>query len=117
MEWLLIGIGGALGSLARYVLGRIILHRQKGSFPFGTFLINISGAFLLGILANLHIVQNLYYLLCEGFLGAYTTFSTFMYEGVTLINGNHFKNALIYIVGSVCIGVLGYFCGAWIAGK
>ncbi len=114
MELLLIGIGGALGSLARYALGVFIAHRQRGPFPVGTFLINISGAFLLGVVSSLHIGQNLYLLLGEGFLGAYTTFSTFMYEGVTLLKGRHRLNALVYILSSIILGIIGYATGVFI---
>ena len=115
MEWLLIGIGGALGSLARYELGRIIAHKQHGTFPIGTFIINISGALLLGLVSNLPTGQNLYFLFADGFLGAYTTFSTFMYEGVTLIKGNHRKNAAVYIAASIILGIIGYSIGVGLA--
>ncbi len=111
MDLVLVGIGGALGSLTRYQLGRFISQRSGSSFPIGTFLINISGAILLGFLTGLDTPENIGLLLGDGFLGAYTTFSTFMYEGFQLFQGNRTRNALTYIAGSLLIGVLGFVLG------
>jgi CrcB protein len=111
MAYLLIAIGGTLGSLSRYTLGRIISETTKINMPVGTFFINITGAILLGILMSLDPGRNVLMLFGEGFLGAYTTFSTFMYEGFTLIQENEKTNALIYIVGSLVTGVLGFLLG------
>ncbi len=111
MDLIIVGIGGALGSLTRYQLGRFISQRSGSSFPIGTFLINISGAILLGFLTGLDTPENIGLLFGDGFLGAYTTFSTFMYEGFRLFQGNRTRNALIYIAGSLIIGVLGFVLG------
>jgi len=111
MQYLLVGIGGALGSLARFKLGLLVSNRVKGVFPWGTFIINILGAFLLGILITAGIGENLYLLLADGFLGAYTTFSTFMYEGFNLFGDNKKLNAIVYISASVIIGIIGFIGG------
>lgn len=111
MTYILIGIGGAFGSLARYVLGKVISKSAKSVFPFGTFIINITGAILLGLVSSRGVSSNVYHLLADGFLGAYTTFSTFMYEGFNLFQGKRWLNACIYIVGSVILGILGYIVG------
>ena len=116
MDFVFVGIGGALGSLARYQLGRFISQRSFSSFPTGTFLINISGAILLGFLTGLDAPESMGLLLGDGFLGAYTTFSTFMYEGFQLFRGNRMLNALTYIAGSLIIGVLGFVLGYLSAG-
>lgn len=116
MGLVFVGIGGALGSLARYQLGRFISQRSGSPFPIGTFLINISGAILLGFLTGLDTTENIGLLLGDGFLGAYTTFSTFMYEGFQLFRGNRMLNALTYIAGSLIIGVLGFVLGYLSAG-
>ena len=116
MGLVFVGIGGAIGSLARYQLGRLISQRSGSSFPIGTFLINISGAILLGFLTGLDTPENIGLLLGDGFLGAYTTFSTFMYEGFQLFRGNRTLNALTYIAGSLIIGVLGFVLGYLSAG-
>jgi len=111
MNLILVGLGGALGSLARYQLGKMISCRQKSTFPFGTFIINITGAILLGMLSNFDFQNNLYLLLGDGFLGAYTTFSTFMYEGFNLFKNNEKLNALVYIILSIVLGLIGYALG------
>ena len=111
MNLILVGLGGSLGSLARYQLGKIISSRSSTSFPIGTFVINITGAILLGILSSLDFHKNIYFLLGDGFLGAYTTFSTFMYEGFNLFKDNEKLNALIYITFSIILGLIGYALG------
>ncbi|NTV89718.1 MAG: fluoride efflux transporter CrcB [Clostridiales bacterium] len=111
MEFLYVGVGGALGALARYQLGKMISAKAKSSFPVGTFIINITGAILLGLACGLGTGGNLYLLLADGFLGAYTTFSTFMYEGFDMFRGNKRKNAVVYVAGSFIIGVAGFVLG------
>ena len=110
MEYLIIGFGGALGSLARYRIGKWIDGRTEFSFSFGTFLINITGAFLLGVCVGLNLNQNLLLFLATGFLGAYTTFSTFMYEGFYLFKRNKMIS-VIYISSSVIFGVIAFILG------
>jgi CrcB protein len=111
MNLFLVGIGGAFGSLARYQLGKVISDRCKPTFPIYTFIINITGAFLLGLLSSLDAGKSIYLLLGDGFLGAYTTFSTFMYEGFSLFKDNKKLNAAIYIAGSFLVGIIGYALG------
>ncbi|QHQ59476.1 fluoride efflux transporter CrcB [Anaerocolumna sedimenticola] len=108
MDLIFVGIGGALGSLTRYQAGKMISRKSGISFPIGTFLINITGAILLGIVSSLDTGKNVYLLFGDGFLGAYTTFSTFMYEGFQLFQDNKKLNALIYILSSLVLGILGY---------
>jgi CrcB protein len=116
MELIFIGVGGALGSLARYGLGRWIAKTSKSAYPAGTFLINITGAVLLGLLGGLNLTESISLLLADGFLGAYTTFSTFMYEGFRLFRDSKVKNAVAYIVSTLALGVLGYFIGYYLGG-
>jgi CrcB protein len=111
MSYLVVGIGGTLGSLTRYILGKVISRRVKSKFPIGTFIINITGALLLGIVSSVGFKGNVYLLLADGFLGAYTTFSTFMYEGFNLFQGKEELNAFIYILGSLMMGVVGFILG------
>ncbi len=115
MELFLIAAGGAAGSAARYSIGKWIAQRGSASFPWGTFFVNATGAVLLGLVIGLNPGQNAYYLLAEGFLGAYTTFSTFMYEGFEIFRDNEKKNAVFYILFSLAVGIAGYFAGAAIA--
>ena len=85
----LVGLAGACGALARYLLGRFIVTRTSSALPWGTMLINVSGALLIGLIAGLtsrHALTPLVQtVLATGFLGGYTTFSTMSWEGVQLL--------------------------------
>jgi fluoride exporter len=112
MIWL-IGLGGSLGAAARFILGKMInnsVHHRVPFFPLGTWVINSTGSFLLGVLANLHlsnqISEGIWFFGGIGFCGAYTTFSTFGYETITLLQDNKIKVAILYITTSVILGVV-----------
>ncbi|MHC6180097.1 fluoride efflux transporter CrcB [Clostridium sp. JNZ X4-2] len=111
MNYLLVGTGGILGSIARYGIGKAILTHSNSRFPIGTFIINITGAIMLGALTSAQIDTNIYSFLGDGFLGAYTTFSTFMYEGFNLFKDNEKLNAFMYILSSIIIGIIGFSIG------
>lgn len=111
MGILLVGLGGALGSMARYAIGRKLSEISSTWIPLGTFFVNITGAILLGIVSSIGMEGNMILLLGDGFLGAYTTFSTFMYEGFNLFKEDQKKNALFYITGSFILGVMGFIIG------
>lgn len=116
MELLLVCAGGAAGSLLRYWVGRLILKRGGYRFPVGTFAVNMSGALLLGIVSALDVSRSTWLLLAEGTLGAYTTFSTFMFEGVALFHNNRKRSALIYIIFTMVLGLIS-FCAGFAAVK
>lgn len=111
MIWL-IGLGGSLGAAARFLLGNLIKNRVKSvhSFPIGTWVINVTGSFLLGLLANLHLTNQLsdwvWFFCGVGFCGAYTTFSTFGYETITLLQANRPKVASVYVITSLIVGAV-----------
>ncbi len=111
MDILYVGIGGALGSIVRYRIGRAIARKLGSGFPWGTFIINLSGAVLLGLASSFDADKNVQLLLADGFLGAYTTFSTFMYEGFQLFRDDRRKNAFVYIAGTFLLGVIGFAIG------
>ncbi|MPQ32851.1 fluoride efflux transporter CrcB [Clostridium estertheticum] len=112
MTYMLVAVGGAAGSLVRYSLGKFISEKSKHSFPIGTFIINITGALLLGIVSTIGVSSNITLLLGDGFLGAYTTFSTFMYEGFNLFKEKEKLNAFIYILCTLILGIVGYVIGS-----
>ena len=116
MDLLFVGIGGGAGAICRFQLAKIISEKFNRDFPLGTFLINISGALCLGLAMSMDPGGRLYLLLGDGFLGAYTTFSTFMYEGFQLFQGKDQLNAFVYILGTLLFGILGYTLG-YIFGK
>lgn len=111
MDLILVGIGGAAGSLCRFELARLMAGKSTTAFPFGTFIINITGAILLGIVIGINPGNNAYLLLGDGFLGAFTTFSTFMYEGFNLFADNKRRSAFAYIAITLLLGVLGFGLG------
>jgi CrcB protein len=104
-------MGGAFGGISRYLVGRLLSRSEGQRLPVGTFAVNIAGAFLLGLLTSVNPEGRAYLLLGDGFLGAFTTFSTFMYEGFHLLKGGERKNAAAYIGGSLVVGLAGYALG------
>jgi CrcB protein len=113
-------VGGGLGALARYGAGRIVGERYSGMFPLGTCLINVTGCFLLGLLATVasaHAHTGLVLaLLATGFLGGYTTFSTYALEGVVLFMDGARMIAFWSLSLPVVFGLLGAAAGA-LAGR
>ena len=106
----LVGLAGAMGALARYLIGRLVAERTASTFPWGTLCINVSGAFLIGLIAGLTTRKLLAPLaqtvLATGFLGGYTTFSTMSLECVQLIRGGSRRQSLLYLGGNVVPGLL-----------
>ncbi len=113
-----------MGSLTRYLLGRAIVQRfPNAQFAVGTFVINVTGSFLIGLLMTFFIERwrmpssYLQMLLVIGFLGGYTTFSSFEYDGYLSVRGGHSLIAFLYLAGSVVAGFGAVFLGAWLAAK
>lgn len=111
MDWILIGLGAGLGSVLRFEIGRRMARRHMKLKIFATFTVNLSGAFLLGLLVGLSLEGLWWNLLADGVLGGFTTFSTFMVEGVQLINNNRVANALLYFSSTVVFGILAFSIG------
>src|SRR5256885_5759499 len=104
-------IGGGLGSVTRYALGTAISSRFGGRFPLGTLVINVTGSFLIGLLMALFTERlqphpNLRLLLVVGFLGGYTTFSTFEYETFRAVQDGGKWIGLLNVAGSVVLGYI-----------
>ena len=121
-QYLFIAFGGALGAVARYVVGSWVTRLTGGTFPWGTFVINVTGCFILGVVATLlaeRVLSNPNWrpMITIGFVGAYTTFSTYEYETAQL--GSSFQ-AFANLVGSVIAGYGAVWVGIqlahWIAG-
>lgn len=126
LPYLLVGIGGFLGANARFVIARWTGDVVETQFPLGTFIINVSGSFLLGVVGTLvaeKLVPNsdeVRLALGVGFLGAYTTFSTFEFETHALFDDGSWLTATTNIVGSLFIGLLAVRAGivaakAWLS--
>ncbi|MER3480554.1 MAG: fluoride efflux transporter CrcB [Meiothermus sp.] len=114
-RYLLVMLGGAIGAGLRYGLGAWIQGLTGPSFPWSTLVINVSGSFLIGVVLRLSLEGNLStearLFLAVGILGGYTTFSTFSYETLTLIQQGEWLRALLYVTGSVVLG----FGAVWLA--
>ncbi|MFZ5755152.1 MAG: fluoride efflux transporter CrcB [Bacillota bacterium] len=111
-----IALGGALGALGRYFLSTWIYERGEYIFPWGTFVVNMLGCFLLGLVyvlgvEKLVINPNTRAFLAVGFLGAFTTFSTFSLETLNIIKNGQIKIALLNGAGSLLIGLVAVWLG------
>jgi CrcB protein len=114
MRYLCVLGGGAVGSLLRYVAGVAIMSRWSGRFPIATFLINVTGSFAIGLLASLladSTNPNWRPLLITGLLGGFTTFSSFEWETLAAARGGAGGIALLYVLGSVVIGLAACWLG------
>ena len=119
MQYLLIGLGGFFGANARFLVSSWAAQLLGVSFPYGTFIANVSGSFLLGVtIAILHerdlLASPQHHFFVAGFLGAYTTFSTFTYESMHLFQNGTVLLGALNIVGSVLLGLLAVVGGLWI---
>jgi fluoride exporter len=109
LKYVMVGIGGFIGAIARFVLGSYIGNRFGTRFPYGTFVINITGSFLLGIVMTLLVEKTdasptWSYLVPIGFIGAYTTFSTFEYETFRTVQDGQLLVAFANVALSVIVG-------------
>ena len=119
-KYFYIALGGALGSLARFWVGSAIASRMGTKFPYGTFVINITACVIIGFsLAFLGKRSELNpawrFLVPVGFVGAYSTFSTFEWETFSNLQTGAFLIAALYIVLSLFLGLVGVWCGVLIA--
>ncbi len=106
MTWVHIGIGGFAGAILRFVLIELVRKRSSSGFPYGTLLVNLSGSLLIGLLYGATSDPRLILLLGTGFLGAFTTFSTFQYELVGYGRMKQWMPLFGYLTVSVVLGLL-----------
>ncbi len=120
-KYLMIALGGSLGSLTRYWVGTVIASRLGTKFPYGTFVINITACVIIGFsLAFLGKRTELSpawrFLVPVGFVGAYSTFSTFEWETFSNLQLGSFLIAGLYVALSILLGLVAVWCGVLIAG-
>jgi CrcB protein len=111
-----VAIGSAIGGVCRYLLGGLVQRLADTTFPAGTILINVSGSLLLGFIVRYAvetptITPEIRALLAIGFCGGYTTFSTFSYEAVALLEDGQWSRAGLYVSASVFLSLLGTLIG------
>ncbi|GAB1857296.1 fluoride efflux transporter CrcB [Flavobacteriaceae bacterium MHTCC 0001] len=117
-QLLLVFLGGGLGSVLRFIIGKLLNNTQNG-IPYGTFAANILGSLLIGIILGLAakndtLSQNQTLLLATGFCGGFTTFSTFAYENHIFLKSGDFISFAIYSVASFVLGFLAVFLGMYL---
>lgn len=105
VDFILVGIGGGMGAFLRSFLSDIIKKKWHHEYPIATFLINVTGSFLLGILLHYHESDLWMLLFGTGVMGGYTTFSTFNYELISLIKSGKKMTFLVYYILSVICGL------------
>jgi len=122
IQYLAIAMGGAFGAMARFLVASVCGRLFATDFPVGTMAINLSGSFFLGwfltIVANRLIVSDTLRLaVATGFVGAYTTFSTYMFESASLLKNGETEKAMTNLLGSVILGMLAVWAGMRLAAK
>jgi CrcB protein len=118
MKILLVALGGAVGAVARYLINVSPIATALQPFPFHTFLINVSGSFLIGFIAvKMDMSDTMKLLLMTGFLGAFTTFSSFELETFGLMREKNLLTAILYVGLSFAVGFIGVAAGVWLGRK
>ena len=119
MHWLSIAIGGAMGAMGRYWVSSCLLPISSYKFPYATFSVNVVGSLLMGILYVLIVErgglpEQARHLLMVGFLGAFTTFSTFSLDAISLWQNGGQTMALIYVISTVFSCLLAIIVAIWL---
>lgn len=119
MQIITVALGGAMGAVSRFLVGNIVGKALGSAWPYGTFIINIVGCFCMGVLMTVIVERQLLpaawrLFLCVGFLGGFTTFSSFGYETISLINNGKLLEAIAYVSGSVLLGLLATAIGVYV---
>lgn len=115
MSYLIVGTGGIFGAISRYVVGKIFRKVIGKDHPIATFFINTTGSFLIGYLSAKYIPYEYKLFFIAGFLGSFTTYSTFMFEVSKYIKNKKFTKAFIYLFSSIIFGILSVGIGIGLA--
>jgi CrcB protein len=116
---LAVAVGGAVGALARYFVAGWVQSAAWPGFPWGIFVVNVSGGFIMGLIVELgalklNFTPELRAFLTVGILGGYTTFSTFSLDSVLLIERGAYASAAAYVAGSAVLSIVALFAGMWL---
>ncbi len=119
MTWLLVGVGGALGSMARHGVNHLV-QRVGDTFPLGILIVNVSGSTVIGLVAGLlaagrlHLEGDARLFVIVGLLGGFTTFSSFSLDTLALARSGHYALAAWNVAGQVALSLLGVSLGYWL---
>jgi CrcB protein len=116
LAWIGVGVFGAAGAYARFAVAAAVTARQPGDFPWGTFVVNLTGGFALGVLTGAGVTGDAIFVLGTGFMGGYTTFSTWMVEAQRLGEDAELELASAYLLGSMLAGLAATGAGWALAG-
>jgi CrcB protein len=122
MQWgviLTVALGGALGSVGRYLVAGAVQPAWWPGFPFGIFVVNVTGGLAMGLITalaalKLNLTPEMRAFLTTGILGGYTTFSTFSLDSAMLMERGAYAQAGAYVIGSVVLSILALFAGLWL---
>lgn len=114
LNFLLVAVGGFFGAILRAFISKRLNHKNR-FVHLGTFTVNMLGSFALGFLVNMHLHTNATLILSIGFLGAFTTFSTFKLESLTLVHTKQWKQFVLYSLLTYTVGLSIAFAGYWMA--
>ena len=117
---MLAGLGGFIGTCLRFLTGKLAHVITVSAFPWGTFAVNVIGSFVIGIFFGLaektHVISpSMNVFLITGFCGGFTTFSTFMNEGSALMKDEHYTYMMLYLFGSLALGLIAVLSGHQLA--
>jgi CrcB protein len=118
-KYFFIALGGSLGSIARFWVGSSVADRMGLKFPYGTFVINMTACLIIGVSLSVlntrsELSQNWRFFLPIGFVGAYSTFSTFEYETLSTLQSGALSTAVLYVFLSLVLGLAAVWCGSFI---
>lgn len=118
-SFLLVFLGGGIGSAARYLVSRVLNNSSTG-FPYGTFAVNIIGSLIIGVILGFALKHhspssNTALFIATGLCGGFTTFSAFAYENVMFLKAGDYQTFIFYTLGSILLGFAAVFAGIWIA--
>ncbi|HZC43193.1 MAG TPA: fluoride efflux transporter CrcB, partial [Acidobacteriaceae bacterium] len=120
LKYFYMALGGAAGAIARYWLGSLVTSRMGTRFPYGTFVINMTACLILGFVLTFLSRRSGWnmawtYLIPIGFVGAYSTFSTYEWEMLSTLRSGAFSLAALYTFGSLILGLVAVWCGIMLA--
>ncbi len=121
-KYLVVMLGGAIGAVSRFIIGALVLRFYSATFPLGTFLINVTGSFFIGLCMTAFLNRPIFHanwrlFLVTGILGGYTTFSSFEWEALTTLRNGAEAVALLYLGLSVVLGLLSAWLGLLTANR